>query len=289
MTPAPGQAAADFERARVHDRDATIEALRAELGGFESVTALSQLLIDVFGLLRTPVHPRHRGRRAVASTLAEVALGAREPLTLRGVLASPTAEEELPFFLRLAGLFRERVSTHLGFLLVRWENLDAPLGVDAFGSAVSSVRRTIAEAGWSEADVDPVEIETAELCAPPIVAPGDFADAWSEVDHAARGHAGDDGQLVRDVAWITAFYERQRSLSKHGGRQPLFDLAVRRGIGKRLRGQAMGTGHTLMLASELHHRFLPCYDAAFPILDVDVEAPMPGRAPRSTGSGRRHG
>lgn len=260
----------DFDRALEHDRDAALSMLRTELAQPDRAAELAQLLTDVYGLLRTPVHPHHHGRDVVAAEVARAAREGADPLILRGVLASPTAQSELPFFLRLAGLFRARLPTRLEFLLVRWEDYDAPGDEGAFRRIVEGARQAVDDGGWPRDAVEPVDVRSAQPGEPPVTAPDDFALAWREVEHAAAGRATLTPRLTHDLKWIRGFYERQLSLREHGDRQPLFDLALRRGIGRRLSPAEAESSQPLIIASELHHRFLPCYDASVPILDVDV-------------------
>jgi hypothetical protein len=260
----------DFDRALEHDRDSALSLLRAELGQFDRAEEIAQLLADIYELLRTPIHPHHHGRDLVAAEVARAAREGADALTLRGVLASPTAHSELPFFLRLAELFRARLPTRLEFLLVRWDDADDPADEEGFHRIAEGVRRTVDDGGWPPDAVEPVDVQSARPGEPPVTAPDDFALAWREVEHAAAGGSTPVPRLDHDLKWITGFYERQRSLRRHGDRQPLFDLALRRGIGRRLSRREPESPQPLIIASELHHRFLPCYDASVPILDVDV-------------------
>jgi hypothetical protein len=141
------------------------------------------------------------------------------------------------------------------------------------------VRRAFGQHGFDPAGVQPVEIGM-DLERGELRQPGDAALVYRQVVAAQSDLATAEPGLGRDLAWLTGFYERQASLRRLGLQQPLVDLTLRRYVGGRFSSEAKATtadGSTpgpalFMLTSELHKRFLNCYSATVPILNVSLTA-----------------
>jgi CRP-like cAMP-binding protein len=263
----------DFKRALAEEQAAVERALH-QRGCPAGVVGLAA---DLYARMRSTVHPK-KGHDAAAGAIAAAALSGR-PLPLRAVLASPTAVAELPSFLRFAELFRARgVAVELRALLVRWENLeevrDVPPEVrdETFRAQVAAVRDALEAAGFPRDAVDPADVAVA-METGAVEAPADAAAAFDEIARAAADLSAVDPAVARDLVWITGFYDRQASLKRLGPRQPPLDLTLRRCVGKRIMDEARALGGAsgpppLMLTSELHKRFLPCYSASVPILNI---------------------
>lgn len=274
---ASADGAEGFRRALLLEHDALRAALAAApRPARERLTALAAELYD---LLRTPIFPKG-SYKAVAETLVH-ATGGTSRLHLHGVLASPTAALELPAFLRCAGLFEHYgCAPRLTLWLVRWENLvetrdqDAAARARAFAWQVQRVSEAARQAGYAEA-VTPIDVEV-DTSVGEIIYPLDFSRWSRRIAVALQEPRAADPALGRDLAWSRDFYARQASLSRLGQEQVLLDLAIRRAVGQRVSeqcgadGDERADGTVLLLTSELHKRFLPCYGASTPILNIDL-------------------
>jgi hypothetical protein len=273
VPPAQSQQAG-FQRAIESDRQGALVELLCSDAPAVPRAPLIALIDRLYAMLRSPIYPRRAGRTASVATL--VAASARQlPVPLRAVLASETAENEVVGVLELVDTIARYVPARLELLLVRWDYLDEPSDAESFGRIVDVVEARVERAGWPPGVVDVAHVRGDPSCPDRISSPLDFAVASREVRRAARRPDNANPRLTRDLAWVLAFYERQRSLSRHGERQPLYDLAIRRAIGRRLSAPAAGRLNPLLVTSELHGRLLPCYAASFPILNVDVRAHHP--------------
>jgi hypothetical protein len=146
---------------------------------------------------------------------------------------------------------------------------------------VRDVAEAARRAGFGDALL-PIEVRVDSATAE-IVTPHDFG-GWSRRVLAAAMHPATASPTVRrDVVWSTGFYARQASLSLLGGRQALLDLAIRRAIGQRVATEHASqhpaeNQAVALLTSELHKRFLPCYEASMPIVNLDGRALAGGAA-----------
>lgn len=263
----------DFKRALAEEQAAVERALQQRA----CPAATVDLAADLYARMRSTVHPK-KAHDAAAGAIAAASLSGR-PLQLRAVLASPTAVAELPSFLRFAALFRARgVAVELRALLVRWENLEEVRGAapelrdEAFQAQVAAVRDALESAGFPRDTVDLVEV-AVDMVNGAVEAPADAAAAFDEIARAAADLSAVDPAVARDLVWINGFYERQASLKRLGPRQPPLDLTLRRCVGKRISDEARALGGEagpplLMLTSELHKRFLTCYAASVPMLNI---------------------
>ena len=181
-----------------------------------------------------------------------------------------------------ATIFRRHGFTpHVKLLLVQWDNLvgirqrDASSRTQAFAQHIRAVTDTARQAGFADA-VIPIAVEVDADTAQ-ILSPRDFRDWSHRVLSAVHGPRNVCPPLVRDVVWSTGFYARQVSLSRLGEQQALLDLAIRRAIGQRVSAEHASHPHWddrvfALVTSELHKRFLPCYAASVPILNLEARA-----------------
>jgi hypothetical protein len=249
---------------------------------------LAPLIADLYTILRTPIFPK-RGYRALAEALVTTLVSGDNGVHLRGVLASPTAGTEISTLVHCATIFRRHGFTpHVKLLLVQWDTLveirqrDTSARTRAFAQHVRAVTDTARQAGFADAII-PVAVEvdadTAEL-----LSPRDFRDWSQRVLSAVHGPRNVWTPLVRDVAWSTGFYARQVSLSRLGERQALLDLAIRRAVGQRVSAEHASHPQRdervfALVTAELHKRFLPCYAASSPILNIEARARVGAAAP----------
>jgi hypothetical protein len=219
--------------------------------------------------------------------LAGTASNGDVTLDLHCVLASPTAEAEIGAFMACAAAFkRYGFAPRVTVLLVQWENLvdarcrDELARARAFARQTWAVTEVTRQAGFAGAVV-PVRVEI-DVESGAIAQPCDFRASWDLVVQALDAPRRADPALARDLAWCTGFYARQHSLRQLGEQQVLLDLALRRAVGARVPAadEAAPGRIPLLVTSELHKRFLPCYAAAVPILNVDTHA-WPARAAKS--------
>lgn len=277
---APTPASADgFAQALASEQRAMCEILSAAPRPIQE--RLTPLIADLYTILRTPIFPK-RGYRSVAEALVQTVARDENRVHLYGVLASPTAMTEMSSFTRCAAIFRQHgFLPHVELMLVQWENLveirhqDVASRGRAFARHVRAVAEAARQAGFMDA-VIPVAIEVDAESAE-ILHPADFRDWALRVFGAAHEPRHADQALVRDVVWSTGFYRRQVSLSRLGEHQALLDLAIRRAIGQRVSVRHSShlhphDGAVAMLTSELHKRFLPCYGASLPIVNIDASA-----------------
>lgn len=262
----------DFQRALTREQNALRELLDAARP--ESGERNASLTAGLYRAMRSPVFPK-KGYVPLANALAACFSQSRA-LRLRGVLASPTAIHEVPFFLKAADTFRKHgLAVDLRFLMVRWENFvdvhDQPLDQRAstFEAQVSEVRATVARHEWSEAVVEPIDVAVGNGNQT-LRAPRDFEESIARLEAGAKDMSALPPRVSKDLLWITGFYARQASLHRLGEFQPRLDLAMRRAIGRRFSAETGGPA--VMLTSELNKRFLPCYDAALPMMNINVRA-----------------
>jgi hypothetical protein len=232
--------------------------------------------------LRTPIFPKGT-YRAFGEALVRAVDSRDATIYLRGVLASPTAAVEVASFLRCATIFaRHGFTPDLTLLLIRWDNLvdlqrqGSHTLTHAFQDQVHASTAQTRRAGFADAiipvDVD-LDAHTADVRYPLDVR------AWSrQIARASQDPRVVDAALARDVAWTRGFYARQASLRCLGEEQALVDLALRRAIGQRISRDYMSRPCVedevfLLVTSELHKRFLPCYDAAAPIINIETRTP----------------
>jgi hypothetical protein len=281
---APTPARVDgFQRALILEQRALRDALATAPHSVQE--RLVPLIADLYTILRTPIFPKG-SYQALAAALVTTLVGGDNDVHLRGVLASPTAGTEMSTLVHCATIFRQHGFTpHVKLLLVQWDNLveirhrDVSARMDAFAQQVRAVADTARQAGLADA-VIPVAVEvdadTAE-----ILSPRDFRDWSQRVLSAVHGPGHVCAPLVRDVVWSTGFYARQVSLSRLGEKQALLDLAIRRAIGERVSADHTHTcaSHPqrddrvfALVTSELHKRFLPCYAASVPIVNLEARA-----------------
>ncbi len=273
-----------FQRALLLEQHAWHDALSAVPRPLrERVTALAA---ELYALLRTPIFPKGR-YRALAEALVSAASSGDASLDLHCVLASPTAEAEIGAFMACAAAFKRcGFAPRVTLLMVQWENLVDARCRDELSRARAFARQTwvVAEAarqaGFAGAVV-PVRVEI-DVASGEIAQPCDFRASWDLVVQALDAPRRADPALARDLAWCTDFYARQHSLRQLGERQVLLDLAIRRAVGARVPAvDAAAPGRMpLLVTSELHKRFLPCYGADVPILNIDTRA-WPARAAKS--------
>lgn len=196
------------------------------------------------------------------------------------VLASVTAVEELPYFLKFIDFWHDQgFEIKANFLLVRWENLvevehlDFPernkqfiRELDALNALISGhvVESKIIPINWVHSKEEDLEL-TDEIC--------HFFDHILEVFQMVNYQDKLDNVLKRDINWIVHFYERQDSLKALGKKQALLDLAIRRAIGHYVEKQWVSQQEHdlyLLITSELNKRFLDCYNSSTPITNIKV-------------------
>jgi CRP-like cAMP-binding protein len=260
----------DFKRALDEERRAFEGALQKQ----GCAGNLLQFASALYSRLRSTIQPK-KGHLLVAGAIA-AAVAQGRPVRLRAVLASPTAVAEVPSFLRVASLFREYgFRVDLRALLVRWENLVDVEQITAetrgmmFNDVVASVRHAFGAADFDPSGVEPVNIEVS-FADGILTAPPEPAKIFESIVQAGADLSRAEATLGRDLVWITGFYERQASLNRLGPRQPLIDLALRRYIGAYFSTEANSEAALFMLTSELHKRFLGCYGASVPMLNIQL-------------------
>ncbi len=278
LTAAPSEVDG-FQRALDLEQRALCAALAGARHGIQE--QLSPLVADLYAVLRSPVYPK-RGYLALADTLLKTVESGKKHIHLYGVLASPTAVTEAHSILYCATLFRRYGFTpHVKLFLARWENLVEIPGQSAasrartFAYQVRAVTEIAQQAQFADA-VIPIDVQV-ESESGEILYPLDLHDWSRRVLSAAADLPGADPSLAKDVAWCAGFYARQSSLSWLGESQALFDLAIRRAIGRRISAEQAAHAHvadqvTAMVTLELHKRFLSCYDASVPIINLDGRA-----------------
>lgn len=268
-----------FQRALDLEHDALCAMLSAAQPRAQE--RLTRLIADLYAILRTPIFPK-RAYLSFGDALLNATASEGHSVKLYGVLASTTADKETSSFLRCAAIFRRYGFTpRVRLLLVRWENLvdirrqDLGTRAHSFAQQVRSATEQARYAGFAEA-ITPIDVEIDAESAE-ILYPADVG-AWSRrVTAAMREPRHACPSLARDVTWSRDFYARQTSLSQLGEEQALLDLAIRRAVGQRLsaaqESEAQGDSVvSALITSELHKRFLACYAASLPILNIDVRA-----------------
>jgi hypothetical protein len=268
-----------FQRALDLEQRALRDALAGTRHGIQE--QLTPLVADLYAVLRSPIYPK-RSYLSLADTLLKTVESGKKQITLYGVLASPTAVTEAHSILYCATLFKRYGFTpRLKMFLARWENLveipgqSTASGARTFAYQVRAVTEIARQAQFADAVIPidiQVESEHGEILNPP-----DVQDWSRRVLSAATDPRGADLTLTKDVAWCAGFYARQSSLSWLGEPQALFDLAIRRAIGRRISAEHASHAHiedqvTAMVTLELHKRFLACYDASVPIINLDGRA-----------------
>jgi hypothetical protein len=272
----------DFQKALLLEQRALCDALATVRCGIQDL--LNPLVADLYALLRSPIHPK-KGYLALADALVKAVACEERRVHLQGVLASPTAMTEVRSILHCAAIFqRHGLKPQLKLFLARWENLveiqheSAAARALAFFQQVRGVREVAQRAGFADA-VIPIDVE-ADSTTGEILYPLDVRDWSRRVLSASADPRGACPSLARDVVWSIGFHARQASLSRLGEPQALFDLALRRALGQRISTEhashsQLEGGVSAMVTLELHKRFLPCYAASLPIINLDGRAPVP--------------
>lgn len=233
---------------------------------------LKNLLEQMYRRLRTPVFPKKYNKTLVNSI--HKAYSGEKKLSIRGILASPTAKEEIPFFLRVMKIF-ESHHTFCDFelLLVRWDYLNSPQSKEDFEKTVESVKDCITLYGYSRNILNVVDINV-EIDSEKAEGPANFKEWFNKINIADQQDINISKDLNTDLIWITQFYNRQKSLQDLGKKQALFDLAIRRYVGDRFSNEFMNSKNSetpfLILTSELNRRFLKCYRTTLPIANILV-------------------
>jgi hypothetical protein len=269
---APG---AGFQGALLAEQGALRDALT--LLPPQAQERLGPIVDDLYALLRTPIYPKG-SYRALTAALAQAVAGGDNRISLYGVLASPTAMAEIGPFLKCVDIFRQcGFAPQLCFLLVQWENLiesrevSPPARARRFAQQVLTVSQVARHAGFGDVVV-PLTVDL-DVSSGLMLHPRAFRDWSHRIARTVREPRTADRADSRDVAWSTQFYARQRTLSRLGEQQALLDLAMRRAVGDHISAaHAAQERPGVMITSELHKRFLPCYAAALPILNLDVRA-----------------
>ena len=265
-----------FQRALILEQQALCAVLSTAPCGLQE--KILPLLGDLYAILRSPIYPKGSARQLLDMLVMAAASGTHQ-VRLHGVLASPTASVEAHHILQCAALFRRH-----GFMpqvrlhLVRWENLvdirdqDVASRTLNFAGQVRDVTQAAHRAGFTDA-VLPINVRVDDETAQ-ILDPIDFHDWSRQISDAMADPRRADPSLTKDIAWSTGFYARQVSFSRLGEQQALLDLAIRRAIGKRISAEqqshATANGQSAaMITLELHKRFLPCYEASVPVVNLD--------------------
>lgn len=235
---------------------------------------LKGLFTELYDLLRTPFYPKKWNKELVDVVHKSYRQG--KTLRIRGVLASPTAVSEVPYFIHVMKTFMKyEVPIESQLLLVQWEQIEASQKVFSetscsFQVIADHVRECIMEAGLPGEILSVVDI-SHEKESEMISAPLDFKE-WSQRVSLAEQSQNISKDLKTDLNWITGFYQRQESLQSSGRKQALFDLMIRRAIGDRFSKELQQENDEsyLMLTSELNKRFLKCYRSKLPIANILV-------------------
>jgi hypothetical protein len=266
-----------FQRAIEVERLALEAAIAATPGA--DLDRLMSFVAELYCMLRSPIFPR-RAYQVVAGILVHGAIGAPVSVRLNGILASSTARAEIRSILRCADAFRRHgINPRLQLYMVQWENLAdlnqrrASLRISSFAAEIRDIESAAEQAGFAKSVLPiPVEFDGDGPC---ITSPPDFREWSHRVVDALNNPTRAPADLARDVNWTTSFYGRQSSLSRLGDQQPLVDLTIRRAMGQRISTQsphhAEGVPHmSVIITTELHKRFLPCYATTLPILNIQV-------------------
>lgn len=272
MTAGTAPARGGVADALASDRRATLRILALRLEDADRTSsdirrALTTVISEIHARLHSPIHPRIVGREQLVHTLI-AGVADNVPVTLRIVLAAPSAERELPGFLELARALQGHLRVRLEPLLVRWSDLNHPISDHEFQRVAASLHTMLAQGG-NQATLELADIRAAATDRATIDAPIDVAAAQQEVTRAIA-HGTTDQRLLDDLAWIHTFHTRHDSLSDSDSHpdQPLLDLAIRRAIGRRLSAGRVDNTHTIAATSEPHRRFLPCYATSTTILNL---------------------
>ncbi len=237
---------------------------------------------ELYSCLQTPLFPRHANRDFFSALQA-----APNKVTLRAVLASPTALRELPHFLAcIQTLQRRRIEVDVRFIVVRWEDLaDARRESQhqrdlRFQSVVHTVRDRVSDEGFAKHSVTAIDVElnirTGRIASPP-----DFKDWSDQTSDAAEAHQKGmtsryvDEDLARDVAWITDSREPGDAADQRASEQRLIDLATRRAVAVRIANEfddrPGDEDHAFaMMTSEPTRRLVKCYRPEVTVLNVAI-------------------
>jgi hypothetical protein len=282
---APASSVDGFRRSLLLEQQALCETLTIARPCIRE--KLQSLIENLYAMLRTPIFPKGT-YRALGESLVRAIDNRDTTIHLRGVLASPTAAVEVESFLRCAAIFAQHgFMPDLTLLLVRWDNLvdlqrqSSRALTHAFQEQVHAITAQTRRAGFMDA-VIPVNVDI-DAHTTDVRYPLDVRDWSHRIARAARALRTTDTALTRDVAWTRGFYARQASLNHLGEGQALVDLALRRAIGQRISQDYLSRPRVedevfLLVTSELHKRFLPCYDAAAPILNIETRTPSDASA-----------
>lgn len=210
------------------------------------------------------------------------------------LLASPTAEREVPYFVQCARLLHMRFGIEqFDVVLVRWENVleqqhqPEHQRQAVFHRIVQATRRLLTVHAWIPSRLHAVDVVIDDVPEAVISAPRDFALADEAVRLAVRSGSPQavPETLRQDLQWTIDFYGRKASLSRLGPRQPLIDLAIRREIGRALSIGTLWCGQKLprwpiCLTSELTRRLVKCYHFEIANLNLGVcnRQPVPTHA-----------
>lgn len=201
-------------------------------------------------------------------------------INLYCVLAGTTALNELQYFVRFIEIFNlfEATLFSLHFLLVDWPDLNniSTRSNSNFLNIVNQIDTELDE------KTDRYHLHVVSCLADRQLETPYLDLTFNEqFQHIMQLIERCDNILYRqktdldvDIKWITNFYDRQKSLHPLGHKQAILDLAIRRGIGAYITTKAEVLNRInkscFLITSELNKRFLKCYAAKVPIINITV-------------------
>jgi hypothetical protein len=240
----------------------------------------ANLIEEVYECLRSKIFPKKRYRSLAEFLDSAATKPSSNNISIRAVLASPTALKELPYFINYANIYKKYgFNIDLKFFMVRWEylneaqSLDQPTLDSIYQEQSLDVKKALINKGWEDAELIPVNTEI-DFPTGKVTSPSDFHDCNHEV-MSAKSTLPPNTRLSSDINWVENFYNKQDSLQTLGKEQAFCDLVIRRAIGKRISEEysafaANKNHYYMMLTSELNGRFLRCYDTLATIHNLSM-------------------
>jgi hypothetical protein len=255
------------------------EKEKVHLSSKEYFHVIFSLINELYLYLRSPIHSNYF-LEALANKLFDKNLHLNPSINLVTVLASSTANEEFPYFMRFVDIFNHyQIKTNNYVLFVHWEDeLEITDNQDytKFYSKLAPIQE-IAKHKESAIYVIPLHLSHTDYSHPYLSTLNQaFHNNIRLYQSSMLKEKIKDPTLIKDMQWIKDFYQRQDSLKHFSSEKAFFDLAMRRSIGKlgtelSLLQQESNSTLFLMLTSELNKRFLNCYDSLIPILNIKVK------------------
>lgn len=234
---------------------------------------------SLFNHLRSKVFPE-RSIEQFTQDLFHGLVSRSKVLEFFCVLSDSTALKEVNYFINFVNLYKNfESSIKINFVFTYWPIVDHNCQVVSKPTSLMDRLEQINQLLQNNVGCFDLYLASPEegyfANADPLFFK-EFQQINDQVCHC-RKEAEYDSSLMNDIQWITSFYQRQHSLCQFAPNQAIYDLCVRRALGayvarkyETLKGGTYNDRAYFLITSELNKRFLKCYNAQSPILNISI-------------------